>query len=121
MNKDPFYDSPKWKRVRLSALRRDCYLDQEAKRFGKVKPAEIVHHIFPKDEYPQYALQMWNLISVSRATHNTFHDRETNELTEKGVELLRRTCRKRCVPIPEKYKEVSKTKGKRQSDGYYYD
>lgn len=120
MNNDPWYNSPKWRRVRLSALRRDGYQDQEAKRFGKIRPAEIVHHIFPKDEYPQYAYCLWNLISVSRATHNTFHDRDTDELTEKGRELLRRTCRKKNMPIPQKYLEPKK-RGTKQSDGYYYD
>ena len=120
MERDPWYESPKWRRIRLSALRRDKYQDQEAKRFGKIKPADIVHHIFPKNEYPQYAYCLWNLISVSRTTHNTFHDRETDELTEKGMELLRRTCRKQNMPIPEKYREKKKKRGAFARDGYQY-
>lgn len=118
---DKWYDSPKWQRLRKQILRRDNYQDQEAKRYGKIKPAEIVHHIFPKNEYPQYAYEPWNLISVSRATHNTFHDRETDELTDKGVELLRRTCRKMNMPIPEKYQQKDKKRGAFARDGYYYD
>lgn len=106
----------------MSALRRDKYMDMESKRYGIPRAAEIVHHIFPKDEYPQYAFEMWNLISLSRKTHNEMHDRETDELTEKGMDLLRRTCRKRGMEIPSKYMEQKKrNKRKSQSDGYYYD
>lgn len=121
MQSDPFYDLPKWLRLRKKILKRDNYQDQEAKRYGKIKPADIVHHIFPKNEYPQYAYEPWNLISVSRVTHNTFHDRETDELTEKGIELLRRTCRKHKIPIPQKYAERKKQQGAFRRDGYYYD
>lgn len=103
-NKDKFYDSPKWIRLRQSALRRDNYEDMEAKRYGKVKAAEVVHHIFPKDEFPQYAYCIWNLISVSTSTHNTFHDRDTDELTETGRLLLVRTARKQGIEIPAKYR-----------------
>lgn len=116
MYTDKWYDSPKWLRLRAKILRRDNYLDQEARRFGKIKPAEIVHHIFPKDDYPQYAYEPWNLISVSRMTHNSFHDRETDELTEKGMDLLRRTCRKQQIPIPQKFQEKKHAK---RRDNYY--
>lgn len=116
MYMDKWYDSPKWLRLRAKILRRDNYLDQEARRFGKIKPAEIVHHIFPKDDYPQYAYEPWNLISVSRMTHNSFHDRETDELTEKGMDLLRRTCRKQRIPIPQRYQEKKHAK---RRDNYY--
>lgn len=114
-DEDPFYQEPRWRRLRQSVLRRDKYMDVEAKRYGKVKEAEIVHHIFPKNEYPEYAYELWNLISVSRETHNKFHDRDTDELTEAGMDLLRRTCRKQNMPVPEKYMQ-KKQKGKSKSD-----
>lgn len=117
---DPWYESPRWLRLRKSVLRRDKYQDQEAKRYGKIKAAEIVHHIFPKNDYPEYAYEPWNLISLSRATHNTLHDRETDELTEKGMDLLRRTCRKHNKPIPAKYLEKKKRGVKGVRDGYQY-
>lgn len=107
---DPWYEQPKWLRLRQSILRRDKYMDVEAKRYGVVKQAEIVHHIFPKNDFPEYAFEPWNLISLSRKTHNTLHDRDSDELTEKGIDLLRRTCRKRNMPIPEKY-QVRKQSG----------
>lgn len=124
IDRDPFYDDPKWIRLRNSALRRDNYMDMEAKRFGKVKNAEVVHHIFPKDEFPEYAFSIWNLVSLSRKTHNEMHDRETDELTQKGIDLLLRTARRNNVPVPEKYdkqKQSRRGKGVRIKRDRYYD
>lgn len=123
MNKNTeWYESPKWRRVRQSVLRRDKYFDMELKRYGVPRAAEVVHHIFPREEFPQYEYELWNLISLSRKTHNEMHDRDTDELTEKGMDLLRRTCRKYNKEIPEKYMEKKKkgVMGKYR-DGYYYD
>lgn len=97
------YKSQKWEAKRACILRRDEYKDQLLKRFGKLKQADRVHHIFPLGEFPEYAWDDWNLISVARSTHNELHDRNTDELTEKGAELLRRTARRQGIPIPEKY------------------
>ncbi len=102
---DDFYTSEKWRRKRLAILKRDGYQDQVEKRYGKTVEATIVHHIFPLDTYPEYRLADWNLVSVSFATHNRLHDRETDELTELGVELLRRVARKNNIAIPFKYME----------------
>lgn len=73
------------------AMRRDGYRCQISKRYGKSVPAEVVHHIYPVDEYPEYAYCLWNLISLSRTAHNTMHDRTTGALTVEGVALMRRT------------------------------
>lgn len=67
---------------------------QISKRYGKAVPAEVVHHIYPVDEYPEYAYSPWNLISLSRQAHNRLHDRVTGDLTEEGILLLRRTVPK---------------------------
>lgn len=96
--KEKFYKEKKWERKRNKVLKRDGYMCQIAKRFGKIKPAELVHHILPIEEYPEYALCEWNLISLSREAHNTLHDRATGELTEKGKELARKTMRKNRIP-----------------------
>lgn len=119
MQQDKWYDQPKWKRIRAKVMRRDCYVDQVAKRYGIMLPAEIVHHIFPKDDYPEYAFEPWNLVSVSRKTHNELHDRETDELTEKGRDLLRRTCLKTGKPIPEEFQGVKKRGTFKKRDKYY--
>ena len=96
--------------MRKAVLRRDHYMDRVEWRYGKRKEATIVHHIFPREEFPQYQWEPWNLVSVSMATHNRVHDRETNELSEIGIELLRRTARKNHIEVPDKYKEKKKEK-----------
>lgn len=90
------YDSSKWDKIKSLALRRDGYQCQLSKRYGKVAQAEVVHHIYPVEDYPEYAYCLWNLISLTRAEHNKLHDRKTDILTEKGKSLMRRT------KIPEK-------------------
>lgn len=85
------YRSKRWERLSAAAMRRDGYRCQLSKRYGKAVQAEVVHHIYPADEYPEYSYQLWNLISLSREMHNTLHDRTRGVLTEAGVALMRRT------------------------------
>lgn len=40
---------------------------------GRIVPGEIVHHIYPADEYPAMRLLPTNLIFVSRETHERIH------------------------------------------------
>ena len=84
------YYGARWKKKRNHILRLDGYIDRIAKRYGRTEEATVVHHIYPADEYPEYAWQDWNLISVSLATHNKLENRQTGELTEMGMELQRR-------------------------------
>lgn len=100
---DPFYKSAKWKRLRDAVLRRDGYMCQVSRRYGKRVQADTVHHIFPRDEFPEYQYAAWNLIALSGAAHNRMHDRVTNALTDEGVELLRRTARRRGMAVPLRY------------------
>lgn len=85
-----FYQSLRWKQKREHILKRDGYMCQWAKQYGKIIEATIVHHIFPIELYPEYAMCDWNLISLSRAAHNKMHDRTTNDLTREGKELMRK-------------------------------
>lgn len=85
------YTGARWKALAAKAMRRDGYMCQLSKRYGKQVQAEVVHHIYPVDEYPEYAYCLWNLISLSRAAHNRLHDRNTDKLTAEGVTLMRRT------------------------------
>lgn len=79
-----FYKSPKWLKKRVAILRRDEYLCQESKRYGKSVPATTPHHIFPLEQYPELALVDWNLISLCTQMHNAMHDRVTGEITALG-------------------------------------
>ena len=85
------YESKRWKRKRRYILRLDGYRDRVAARYGKVREANTVHHIYPVDEYPQYAWEDWNLISVADTTHNAMHNRQTGELIGDGLTLKQRT------------------------------
>ena len=84
------YKGKRWRELSSKAMRWDGYMCQISKRYGKQVPAELVHHIYPVDEYPEYGYCLWNLISLSRAMHNTLHDRNTDKLTAEGVALVRR-------------------------------
>ena len=108
--KNSFYDSAKWREKKGRILRRDGYQCQISKRFGRAVPAELVHHIFPLKEFPEYALENWNLISLSWKEHNKLHDRQTDELTEQGRQLLLRTARKNNIAVPDKYMAPIKRK-----------
>lgn len=98
------YKTHRWEQLRLRVLRRDEYKDQIAARYGRNDPADTVHHVFPREEYPEYQWSPWNLISVSNKTHNALHDRITGALTSDGINLLIRTARKNGIEIPEKYR-----------------
>lgn len=89
--------------MRESALRRDKYTDQYQLQFGRLKPAEVVHHVFPVKDFPEYQFCLWNLISLSRASHNLMHDRYTDELTDVGKNLLRKVARQQGIEIPAEY------------------
>lgn len=97
---DPFYKSQAWLKMRARVLKRDKYECQVCKRDGRHVPADTVHHIFPREEFPQYKLKSWNLISVNKLIHNSLHERGTNALTDLGIALLTETAEKQGIPNP---------------------
>ena len=82
------YGGAKWKRKREHILRLDGYKDRVAAMYGRTEEARIVHHIYPADDYPEYAWLDWNLISVSKGTHNKLENRNTHDLTNLGWWLM---------------------------------
>ena len=88
------YKSHRWETLRKSILRRDSYMCQECKRFGKMKEGSHVHHIFPAEDYEELRFVPGNLITLCQACHNKMHDRDTHKLSKAGEELLERTRRK---------------------------
>ena len=62
-----------------------------------------MHHIFPRDIFPEYQWEAWNLISLAGDVHDEMHDRQTGALTEKGMEWVRRTARRRGMEISMRY------------------
>ena len=97
---DPFYTSTRWLKLRQAVLRRDHYQCQQSKR-TKMIPDEavLVHHVLPREVFPEYQWQPWNLISLSMQAHNRMHDRETDHLTDLGMEWVVRIARKRGLDL----------------------
>lgn len=80
----------RWRRLREAALRRDGYRCQEAARYGRAETAQVVHHVWPAEDYPEYAYCLWNLISLTGTNHDAMHDRQTGKLTALGESWRRR-------------------------------
>ena len=85
------YSSRRWRKLRESILRRDKGKCREAARYGMTVEATTVHHIWPAEDFPEYAWKPWNLISLSSKNHDAMHDRLTQRLTELGESWRRRT------------------------------
>lgn len=85
------YTNRRWLRLRERVLREAGYRCQYARRFGRREQATHVHHIWPAEDWPEYAWERWNLIALSQASHNAMHDRGSGKLTAAGEALRRRT------------------------------
>lgn len=81
----------RWQHLRQRALRRDKLRCRDAARYGRREEATHVHHIWPAEDYPEYAYCLWNLISLSASAHDEMHDRVTRKLTAKGLAWKNRT------------------------------
>lgn len=101
MSLSPFYNSARWRGLRSRVLRRDGYQSQLSKRYGKNVTADVVHHIFPRDQFPEYEWEPWNLISVTKDEHNRLHDRGTQKLSSEGWALLIRTAKKKGIEVKD--------------------
>lgn len=84
------YSGKKWEKKRNYILRRDRYMCQECKRYGRLISGRVVHHVFPIEIYPKEAFNNCNLITLCDKCHNKMHDRDSHKLTRKGKELQRR-------------------------------
>lgn len=82
-----FYLSKRWKAKRKHILRLDKHKDKVAEMYGRTQEGNIVHHIYPLSQHPEWALEDWNLITVSVGTHNKLEDRINGTLTEEGRHL----------------------------------
>lgn len=94
-----FYKSGAWKLQRARVLRRDGYLCQYFKRYGKIKPAKVVHHILPLEFYPEHRLKPWNLISLSNEAHEKLHNRNDHTLTLEGWRLMEKTAQAQGIKL----------------------
>lgn len=97
-----FLMSKTWRNKRREILNRDGHVCQYYKHQGVIMPAQVVHHIFPLAEYPEYALENWNLISLSKKAHSRLENAPQG-MTSEGKRILRETAMKQGIEIPEKY------------------
>lgn len=79
-----FYESWAWRRKRQAILKRDKFICQECKRFGRKRnglpvPAELVHHIKPYETNPELGLEDSNLVSLCEGCHNKKHPERAGE------------------------------------------
>lgn len=75
---DPFYHGRPWKKVRAQRLEMDNYICCDCmERFRltgeKPRPATMVHHVIPRKERPDLALDLGNLRSLCDICHNRRH------------------------------------------------
>jgi len=84
------YKNSKWLKKRNVILKRDEYLCRECKRYGRTTEATTVHHVKSASNYPELIYDSKNLISLCNKCHNEMHDRNTDELTAKGIEWVNR-------------------------------
>ena len=97
---DECYNTKRWKEKRKHILLRDRWTDQVALRDGVKIEANVVHHILPREEYPQYQWEDWNLISVSAQTHKQrLHEKYTGKLTKLGKRLMYETAATQNIPL----------------------
>ena len=83
-SKEKFYSSKNWKRLADYIRKRDGYICRNCSRYGQRTTAREVHHVYPLESYPEYALCDWNLITLCQGCHGKMHDRNNNELTKLG-------------------------------------
>lgn len=95
---DPFYHTKAWKRVRALALARDggmCQSCMEKFRSGvgiRPRRAQMVHHIIPREERPDLALDLKNLQSLCNECHNKQHPekgRQAKEPAKHGMRVIK--------------------------------
>lgn len=88
---DPFYYSSSWRRLRQMALARDNYLCVRCLAKKRIVAAEMVHHVKPRDQYPELELDVGNLASLCNRCHEHEHNRRAvlAEPPPKGVRVIR--------------------------------
>ena len=72
---DAFYGSAQWQKAR-SAYRNRHPLCERCEREGRVKIADMVHHIKPTDTHPELKTDWNNLESLCRDCHEQIEGRK---------------------------------------------
>ena len=94
-----FYRTKRWAQLRSAVMRRDGYMDQLELRHGRRVQAEVIHHILPREQFPEYQYFAWNLISLTRDNHELMHNRMGGGLSQIGRDLMTETAAKRGIKL----------------------
>lgn len=105
----------RWQALRKRVLIRDKFFCREAKRYGKRVEATHVHHVWPAEDFPEYAYCEWNCLSLSGEAHDKMHDRKTRKLTALGEYWRRKTSPP--TPSPSTLGELTAGRGTSRTHG----
>lgn len=89
LKEDGFYKKEPWLSLRVLALQRDNYQCQLRLSKKCTRIATEVHHIKPRKEYPELALDLDNLTSCCWNCHEETKPRGTAPTIPKGVRIIR--------------------------------
>lgn len=92
-NMPDLYNTSKWQHIREGVLRRANYYCKNCLRYGIPHQASTVHHILPREYFPELETTGWNLIALCDKCHNKMHDRDSHELTDLGMQWAERIAR----------------------------
>lgn len=86
-----FYQSKRWRRKTKEIRARDNNECQHCKQQGKYSAAVCVHHIKELKDYPMFAMNDSNLITLCATCHNKIHDKfeNINKKSQKYTNLER--------------------------------
>ena len=70
---DNFYKTQRWKKLRKQALRRDAFQCIECRKYFRSRTATVVHHVKPRELYPELQWRLDTLESLCEACHNRKH------------------------------------------------
>ena len=73
MSINPAYNKQRHRKWSDDDLRRDKYLCQDCRRYGRMVPAQVAHHIQPITERPDLAYQLSNGVALCHKCHNKRH------------------------------------------------
>lgn len=74
--RNQFYNSSEWRKIRRQALKRDHYECVWCRDEGKVTTTNLeVDHIKELEFYPEFALDIDNLRTLCKSCHNKRHNR----------------------------------------------
>ncbi|MGG3798976.1 HNH endonuclease [Metabacillus fastidiosus] len=88
-----FYNSTAWQKCRAMALTRDHHLCQGCFKQSIYTPADMVHHIKDREDHPELALTLDNLISLCNSCHNKEHPEKGGGKKKKQRKIRVVECR----------------------------